>query len=295
MTAVESPEGRTSVSDSWTGGGTNATRLSNWLAPGVGSPPQTLDGISAPYITGPNEICSSGSFTVFNGPPGFTWNKSANLTITSSTSSYVSVSAISPGSSWVSIMLGSTELIRYNFQVCYGAPVITGFDGPENVSTYSTYYYGVNLYSYSDPISYSWNLSGGSGYLDPNGSSASVNFYNPTSYYLSVYVSNACGSDYAYKYIYAGYSPSPASTYPNPVNDILNIEIDNQAAKQQPNVINSYNIRLYDVLGNIRRQTTTQNSSIQFNVSNLPNGFYYLHIYDGVSSKPDMRTIVVQH
>jgi hypothetical protein len=30
-------------------------------------------------------------------------------------------------------------------------------------------------------------------------------------------------------------------------------------------------------------------------VANLPNGIYYLHIYDGVNAKPEMRQIVVEH
>jgi hypothetical protein len=45
----------------------------------------------------------------------------------------------------------------------------------------------------------------------------------------------------------------------------------------------------------LRQTTTNKTGMVQFDVTNLPNGFYFLHIYDGVSDKPDMRTIVVQH
>ncbi|MCL1937015.1 MAG: T9SS type A sorting domain-containing protein, partial [Candidatus Azobacteroides sp.] len=54
-------------------------------------------------------------------------------------------------------------------------------------------------------------------------------------------------------------------------------------------------IRLYDGLGNLLRQATATGGKIEFNVANLPNGIYYLHIYDGVNEKPEMRQIVVQH
>jgi len=43
------------------------------------------------------------------------------------------------------------------------------------------------------------------------------------------------------------------------------------------------------------RQTYTKDGTVQFNVANLPNGFYYLHIYDGVNDTPKIQQIVVQH
>ena len=33
----------------------------------------------------------------------------------------------------------------------------------------------------------------------------------------------------------------------------------------------------------------------QFNVSNLPNGIYYLHVYDDVNSNPEIQQIMVEH
>ena len=56
-----------------------------------------------------------------------------------------------------------------------------------------------------------------------------------------------------------------------------------------------YDLRLYDGQGNLLRQQKTKGSTVQFNVSALPNGIYYLHIYDGVSDTPEMRQIVVEH
>ena len=93
------------------------------------------------------------------------------------------------------------------------------------------------------------------------------------------------------------------SAYPNPVSDILNIEIKDetivaikaQAAIQNKTINTDFDIHLYDGFGNIQRKATAKGGKVEFNVTNLPNGFYYLHIYDGVNEKPEMRQIVVKH
>ncbi|MCL2072861.1 MAG: serine protease [Marinilabiliaceae bacterium] len=64
---------------SWTGGGTNETRLINWLAPG-NNPPQTLDGMYQPYISGPTLICTSSIYSINNLPQGssISWSSSSS-------------------------------------------------------------------------------------------------------------------------------------------------------------------------------------------------------------------------
>ena len=95
--------------------------------------------------------------------------------------------------------------------------------------------------------------------------------------------------------------------YPNPVSDILNIETDAQAAAPATQSIQStagiikntsaatYDIRLYDEHGKLMRQKKAKSGKVQFNVSHLPNGNYYLHIYNGVSEKPEIHQIMVKH
>ncbi|GAH60973.1 unnamed protein product, partial [marine sediment metagenome] len=65
---------------SWTGGGTNSTRLCNWLDPN--NTGAQIINIMYPYITGPSLVCTSNStFTLHNRPSGTTvnWTKSSNL------------------------------------------------------------------------------------------------------------------------------------------------------------------------------------------------------------------------
>ena len=47
--------------------------------------------------------------------------------------------------------------------------------------------------------------------------------------------------------------------------------------------------------GNLLRQKKTKGRTVEFNVANLLDGVYYLHIYDGVSENPEMIPIVVEH
>ena len=116
---------------------------------------------------------------------------------------------------------------------------------------------------------------------------------------------SACGSTiYRTFSIYTRLeSPAPAPVYPNPVSDILNIETGQIANSTKQTIISGkqfnidpvYDVRLYDGQGNLLRQQKTKGGTVQFNVSNLPDSQYYLHIYDDAGSKPVMETIVVEH
>jgi hypothetical protein len=94
----------------------------------------------------------------------------------------------------------------------------------------------------------------------------------------------------------------PKNIFPNPVSDILNIKIEEESKDNQQAISNAknkketvYDIRLYDGQSNLLRQSSTKGGTIQFNVSNLPDGIYYLHVYDGVNSTPEIQQIIVEH
>ena len=91
--------------------------------------------------------------------------------------------------------------------------------------------------------------------------------------------------------------PSYISVYPNPVSDILTIEIDAGAAQSLLPVKASlsFDVRLYDEQGNLLRQAKTRGGTVEFNVSVFPDGIYYLHVYDGVNSAPVMLQIMLEH
>ncbi len=159
----------------------------------------------------------------------------------------------------------------------------------------------------------------------PSNREATVEFYNcgadPMGYMISATVTTACGSPpsgypiynyYFYKprsgssssSIYSNDSNSVSSsissssvvTYPNPAGDILYVEIKdplvgNTRSSQTP----ACDVRLYNWQGLMLRQQKTMGNRVEFNVSNLPNGVYFLHVYDGVNAKPEALPIVVEH
>ncbi|MDR1153179.1 MAG: T9SS type A sorting domain-containing protein [Bacteroidales bacterium] len=273
-----------------------------------------------PVITGPKEFCSlrGSSYTVTDAPTGFTWGSSSNLTLSGSSGNTVSASVTGSGSSgWVSVNLGTTELARYNVYMEDEAPVVDRIDGPLNVTTTGTYeavlssgavpspYYDSLPSTYFDWTVYDDDASVfGNGYGHINVFFSNT---NPKSYSLYLSVTNACGVDYDYITISASGTGYYVSSYPNPASDILNIEIDQQAAAQAQSLRQTstgakrlktepaYDIRLYDYQGNLLRHAKIKGGRIEFNVANLPNGIYYLNIYDGIHDKPEMRQIVVEH
>jgi len=83
--------------------------------------------------------------------------------------------------------------------------------------------------------------------------------------------------------------------YPNPTSGILNIEINAGDDTQQQKTAPVYDVRLYDGQGNLLRQEKTTSSRVEFNISDLINGVYFVHVYDGVSKLPEIRLVVVEH
>jgi len=170
----------------------------------------------------------------------------------------------------------------------------------------------------SAPATISWNVTPSNGvyFRDCSNSSGSFEFSNLSSgpYTITASTNNACGSSQASKIVggppCVGCPLFPAgsiSVYPNPVSSILSIEIDQNAIAQARAMQQSatdakslktnatFDVRLYNKHGRLLRQATTQGGSVQFNVTHLHDGIYYLHIYDGVSDKPEIHQIMVKH
>ena len=258
-----------------------------------------------PFITGPVIVCSSPvTFTVANTQPGFTWSKSSNLSLSGTGNSVSVMSTGASGPGWVSINQSGFAEVRHDVWV--GLPSHASISGPSEVSTYTTGHELTYYAEYSGHLastSYYWYMDGfpGSYYFNgsTNKSSVDIVFTGGGFFTLFVEAINVCGASFPPGYIDIynwgrGYLPSH-TIYPNPVSDILHIEIDagNNATLSTNAVV--FDIRLYDGRGNMLRQTTTHGGTVQFRVSDLPEGMYFLHIYDGVNSTPEIHQIVVEH
>ena len=96
------------------------------------------------------------------------------------------------------------------------------------------------------------------------------------------------------------------AVYPNPVSDVLNVEIKDEAAAGNVQALSApatavaqdkkFDIRLYNEQGSqLRQANAKKGGKVQFNVQNLPAGNYFIHIYDGVNAQPDKQQIIIKH
>ena len=276
-----------------------------------------------PYIGGPGS-CFSGqtvSFTAYNPPASYSWTCSGNLTPGSASGDTKSFTANNYGDAWVAINSGLTQVTKFSIKIFSYAPDVSYIDGLDNVlynpngsSSPSTDEDYTVVLSNTDapPYNYVWGMDGNPSYysLSQNGNTVTVSFKIDFSWSFKLYVNvyNSHGQGYEAKYITfngAQKSGSAPKVYPNPVSDILNVEIDQEIvdrvkALQQNSGKNLnadpvFDIRFFNGYGLQLRQQSTKGSTVQLNVSDLPNGLYFLYISDGVSGKPVRVPVIVKH
>jgi hypothetical protein len=353
---------------SWTGGGTNSTRLSK--------PPQTLNGNYNYYITGSSTICSTETYSISTGQSA-TWSVSPYFTITptnNDTSAIVTensgigatgtITAVVNGVTITKTITSCVPAINGPSTICAsgtfslntgeaaiwavspGGNNFTVSSSGSSVSTFITalapnasgtvtaYYNGrtmilpivscsvlppailgpdyVSSCAYGTTFSLSsgqaafWSVNQPSLFtiLSSNATSAVIKVNDSSSNGdLGVIIAVLSGAGGISKPFRTKSCPSPAPVivYPNPTSDILNIEFDREANPHaqigdRSNMQDAnYDIRFYNESGNLLRQAQTQGEKVEFNLSNLQSGIYYLHIYHGQDEKPEMRQIVVAH
>jgi len=285
----------------------NAT-LSAYTSSGQFITQTSITPCSPPIFNGPPAICSSPvTFSISNLPSNVTgsqvvWTCSSNLTPQGGNTGASKTFIFSGSSSaWVKAEISTINVVfEKNLAISLRPTYTTDY------RTTSSYIYLTPPYS-PGVIKYKWTTNG-SIYVSPSGPvygisvGFSFNSWVGASHTIWVYAVTACGEstspDHVY-YITIGRSGSSSYiiAYPNPVNDILTIEIDGDAAQALLPVKTSltFDVRLYDEQGNLLHQAKTKGGVVQFNVGNFPDGIYYLHVYDGVNSMPEMMQIMVEH
>jgi|GEM_PF-1883713 len=270
-----------------------------------------------PVINGSSSICStSASYSVSNIPSDVTgsqvsWTCSSNLSPQGGYTGFSKTFNVTGGGTgWVKAYISPYNTYVDKNTLIPARPTFSII----NLTIGSYVYLTPPSYANGGISKYKWETNN-SMYITPNGPVYGIsvgfsinNSYPGASHSISVYAITDCGQE----------SPSPDHiyiltigrsgtssyivVYPNPVNDILRIEIDAEAAAQelglQSNKNNSaltFDIRLYDGQGNILRQQKTKGGTVEFNVANLPDGLYYLHVYNGVEPTPEIQQIMVEH
>lgn len=294
---------------SWTGGGTNDTRLSNWLNP-CGSSTMTTNTTRPPSISGSDLICSSGaSFIVNNLPTGATinWTSSSYITRNSSQGSNpCNFSSTGSANGWIQATItvpnGCSNNIIVKKDVRVGTPSIN-YDIYENftmcrdINTTTNNFFPVSIEGMD--ASTTWEVqritTNHSVSMQGNEVLVSLDYAPPYNYIaFKVRASNACGfSNWLQYYIeiidfcdyYGGYNRF--IVYPNPTSEIINI----RAKKSSEEINTEIPYQIYDFNGTLVEKGNFKNQSA-VNVSKYKKGNFILKIFKG--GKSETHQIIIK-
>jgi predicted Zn-dependent protease len=265
---------------------------------------------AAPIYGSASSICSGNITFTSPYPQGtYTWNKSSNLTLVSTSGSTATFSknGNNNGSGWVSVVVNNVELARK--EVYVGTPVVT-ISGSSSVPNGQYATFTANTPTYCDPTSYQWTLNPkrDNQLYGANARVLDIAFYTAGSYQIVCRATNACGQgEYTTSGVNVYNTSSYSIAYPNPASNTLTVSFNpelvaqTQTALQSSGGVQSVNgaflltTKLYDNAGVLRRQATSTGQEVTFDVSSLSNGFYILHVYDGIADKPEVHKILVSH
>lgn len=272
---------------SWTGGGTNATRLSNWLDPGnSGAMTTNTRGIYS--IAGPSLVCTNGTFTLNNPPGTVTWSVTPSNLVSPSngTGAIANVTKISNGNAVISFNLGCANgNPSFGFHTGPYSSSDYPITGPGSASCNSYVYYSIPTLSGVTSINWVW--PSGWTYVSGQNTTNLALRTNSSSGVVSVGVNNTCGQSgsYATKYTsvtgFCGFSAF--SVYPNPASSKLTIsfvdttETDVMTISEQE-FESPYEVKIYNQYQELIYSTQTRRHRLTISISNFPIGPYYLNV-----------------
>ncbi|MBS1490241.1 MAG: trypsin-like peptidase domain-containing protein [Bacteroidetes bacterium] len=298
---------------SWTGGGTSATRLSDWLDPFntgamttntiniANTVPNYLDA----SIANPSLVCTGGNaFALSNVPAGLTvtWQVTpTNLFATSSgsftssgSSQNISLTAASSSSSGagtlaVSVIGGCGTVNVPAANVWVGAPVISGptKSGPceDPLYTYNASYY--------PNISYSWAIDNPNLSLSDGGITSQVENSNGNvggnPFHITLYESSGNCNVSATRWqnfiiktpAQCGGQQMVVTVFPNPATSTLTVQVtDSLSAAPQENVLGrSYELIIMDRFSRKVYSMQSTEKTTEIPVGSLPPDIYYLNVF----------------
>lgn len=299
---------------SWTGEGTNDTRLSNWLDPinsGV-SFLNTKYSISS-TISGNTIVCSSSAtYTVNNVPPNcsINWENSPNVSrISSQGSNPCTFSTTAVGAFWIRASIKSNSDNSFvtlpQYKCWMGTPQISNqkVDG-------NNYYTGYqicpgNHYLIVTPLgggTATWTVPPGISYMVGTNQLDFTFPSNLSSISISCRSSNSCGtgSNYYFYLSKKGYGCSGflgMTLYPNPASDNLTVTMI-----EEPSLINTndstfvvssndiaeepitYTVRIFNSQSALLSTLSRSGKSFNVPLTNMRDGTYIIEVSDGKNS-----------
>jgi len=278
---------------SWNGGGTNDTRLSNWLDPS-GSGATEVGPLTIPSISGPSILCTSGTYTLNNVPGGVpvSWSVTtpSGVTPTSGSGNNANLTMVNPEDVTLTFRIGCNATRGITRRIYVGPPQFGGFlvngQSTSNGSGCTNSYIPIAAVPNDPSASYYWSQSDPNGFI-ANASQSSTAFtgYNASCYYLNVGISNACGSRSENLTICLNSCFAKYTVYPNPAKDYITVDFDKiESAESLPDEIvllsekSTNPVTNVDVQALYQRKGLKNDKQVEIDAKALPRGTYYLHI-----------------
>lgn len=304
---------------SWSGGGTNDTRLSNWLDPLNAGTVSMKTEIPA-YISGPPQFCTTETYTIPNLPTGttVTWGATGSVSIFGANN--VNPVMVTKNTDGIGTLSATINTACGNIVVSkqlYGGVLkaatqifINGisYNKNSNLCLPRISQYVVSVAPVDGATSYYWSIGApGAVTLDYGQGTNTIGitvFGSPgSSLSFAVQAENSCGRgagfDIMGKVCGLGNEPIEIIVYPNPSNGELRIGYitEDLGIKDNNKVVarNGFSVKLLNEKDRIlkRGKTTANNKEIVLQVADLPNGIYYLHIYEG--KNVSKQQVVIAH
>lgn len=284
---------------SWTGGGTNTTRLSNWLdAANTGA--QTTDTYISPSstyalsISGPGNLCGTASYSVPALPAGgtVTWSASGNISISgSATANPVTVVKTAAGSGVLTAVVNSD---------CFNGS--TTFNITNTALTFPSYVLAPATLCANESATIqftSGNVLSATGNVDgvqiPLFSYSSTSYEIPGNVYqVTVTMSAGCGIGTA-SHLFRKADCGFFSVFPNPAGNELNVQYaaDAEVVSAKAKITSPKELILYNKKGVIVYSGVMTENKTTINTTRLPSGNYYLKMKDG--EQTTTRQVVIHH
>ncbi len=260
-------------------------------------------------ISGPHEFCSTETYSIPNLPVGATvsWSATGSIGISGASNvNPVTVTKITDGLGTLTAIVStacSSVTITKNITAGYQRSIT----GPYSLclNTWGNVY---SVYEILGATNYQWRLERINGtspthtMMGNGGNMITLSVGNTGMFILYLTITTPCGP-FETNFFITVSDPCDEwgmfTVYPNPSSTELKIvyktDESNKATNERLLVRNDFNVKLINKKGKVLREgkTSTNNKGIVLQVADLPNGIYYLHIYDG--KKISKQQLVISH